>query len=95
MNDRTLNDLFHALERAAKVTPVSGRGWYGIRRRATDVYEDYEKDERVLNDQTGHKKSETRREVYQEREREVIRAKSAETRRNVRSKAFGQQLAPE
>ena len=30
--------------------------------------EDYEKDERVLNDQTGHKKSETRREVYQERE---------------------------
>lgn len=90
MNDRTLNDLFHALERAAKVTPIPGRGWYGIRRRATDVYEDYEKDERVLNDQTGHKKSETRREVYQEREREVIRAKSAETRRNVRAKAFGQ-----
>jgi len=91
MNDRTLNDLFHALERAATVTPIPGRGWYGIRRRAADVYEDYEKDERVLNDQTGHKKSETRREVYQERERETIRAKSAETRRRVRSAAFGRQ----
>lgn len=89
MDDRTLNDHFHALERIAKVDVIAGRGWYGIRRRATDVYEDYEKDERVLNDQTGHKKSETRREVYQEREREVIRARSAETRRNVRAKAFG------
>jgi hypothetical protein len=60
----TLNDLFHDLERFAKVEPVVGRGWYGIRRWAADLYEDYEKDERVLSDQTGHKKSETRREVY-------------------------------
>jgi hypothetical protein len=84
-----LNSYFHGLERLAGVEPVEGRGWYGIRRRAADVYEDYEKDERVLNDQTGHKKSETRREVYQERERELIRAKSAETRRRVRHAAFG------
>ena len=92
MDKRTLNDQFHELERIAKVESVPGRGWYGIRRRATDVYEDYENDERVLNDQTGHKKSETRREVYQERERETIRARSAETRRRVRNEAFGQQL---
>jgi hypothetical protein len=46
----------------------------GIRRKATDVYEDYESDERVLNDQTGHRNSETRRNAYQEREREEIRA---------------------
>jgi hypothetical protein len=95
MDDRTLNDHFHELERLAKVDVIPGRGWYGIRRRATDVYEDYEKDERVLNDQTGHKKSETRREVYQEREREVIRARSAETRRYVRAKAFGRPLLGE
>lgn len=92
IDKRTLNDQFHELERIAKVESVPGRGWYGIRRRATDVYEDYEKDERVLNDQTGHKKSETRREVYQERERETIRARSAETRRRVRNEAFGQIL---
>ena len=75
-----------------KVEPIHGRGWYGIRRRAADLYEDYEKDERVLNDQTGHKRSDTRREVYQERDREAIRAKSAETRRLVRRAAFGRSL---
>ena len=89
MDKRTLNDLFHALERIAKVEVLPGRGWYGIRRRAADVYEDYEKDERVLNDQTGHRNSDTRREVYQERDRDLIRAKSAETRRHVRKAAFG------
>jgi hypothetical protein len=86
---RTLVDLFHDLERAAKVNVIEGRGWYGIRRRAADVYEDYETDERVLNHQTGHHHSDTRREIYQERDREVIRAKSAQTRRRVRLEAFG------
>jgi hypothetical protein len=89
MAKRTLVDLFHDLERVAKVKVVEGRGWYGIRRRAADVFEDYETDERVLNDQTGHRHSETRREIYQERDREVIRAKSAQTRRRVRTEAFG------
>lgn len=89
IDKRTLIDLFHELERVAKVDVIEGRGWYGIRRRAADVYEDYEKDERVLNDQTGHKRSDTRREVYQERDRAAIRAKSAETRRRVRGEAFG------
>ncbi|MGH7618931.1 MAG: hypothetical protein ACREPM_17060 [Gemmatimonadaceae bacterium] len=89
IDKRTLDDLFHELERTAKVDVIEGRAWYGIRRRAADVYEDYEKDERVLNDQTGHKRSDTRREVYQERDRAVIRAKSAETRRRVCAAAFG------
>ncbi len=86
---RGLLDLFHKLEEIADVPSIPGRGWYGIRRRATDVYEDYETDERVLNDQTGHRSSDTRREVYQEKEREEIRAKSARTRRRVREAAFG------
>lgn len=43
-----LTDLFHALERIAGGEPVPGRGRYGIRREAADVYEDYETDERVL-----------------------------------------------
>lgn len=74
-----------------RVTQQPGRGWYGIRREATDIYEDYETDERVLNDQTGHRSSDTRGEVYQEKEREVIWAKSAQTRRRVRAAAFGRQ----
>ena len=84
--------MFHELERRAKVKPLPGRGWYGIRRRAADVYEDYETDERVLNDQTGHKHSDMRHDIYQEREREAILAKSAETRRHVRTLAFGRAL---
>ncbi len=84
-----LHDLFHAFERLAGVTPLPGRGWYGIRRKAADVYEDHERDERVLNDQTGHSSSETRRSVYQERKREDVLAKSAATRRRVRQAAFG------
>lgn len=50
--------------------------------------------ERVLNDQTGHRSSDTRREVYQEKQREEVRAKSAATRRRVRSAAFGRPLRP-
>lgn len=73
-----------ATERAHQ--PLKRRGWFGIRRKASDVYEDYESDDR---DQTGHRNSETRRNAYQEREREEIRAKSAETRRHVRAVAFG------
>lgn len=82
-------DMFHKLELVAGVTPIPGRGWYGIRRKAADIYEDYESDERVLNGLTGHRSSETRRNAYQEREREEIYARAAETRRRVRAAAFG------
>ncbi len=89
LGKRNLTKMFHELEVVAGVTPMPGRGWYGIRRKASDVYEDYESDERILNDQTGHSSSETRRKMYQEREREEIRARSAQTRRRVRALAFG------
>jgi hypothetical protein len=93
INKRTLTDMFHALETVAEVVPVEGRGWYGIRRKATDVYEDYESDERVLNSATGHTSSDTRRKKYQQRNRDVILAKTAVTQRRVRSGAFGHATA--
>jgi hypothetical protein len=40
--------MFHEVERLAGIEPVPGRGWYGVRRSATDFAEDVEKDERVL-----------------------------------------------
>ncbi len=89
INTNTMMDMFHKLELVAGVTPVPGRGWYGIRRKATDLYEDYESDQRVLNDLTGHRSSETRRLAYQEREREEIYARAAETRRHIRATVFG------
>jgi hypothetical protein len=91
INKRTMTDMFHQLERVAGVVPMEGRAWYGIRRKASDVYEDFESDERVLNSATGHRSSDTRRKKYQQRDRPEILAKTAETRRRVRSEAFGRQ----
>lgn len=42
-------EKFHELERAAGVTPVDGRGWYGLRRIATDQTPKYTSDHRVLD----------------------------------------------
>jgi hypothetical protein len=56
--------MFRELERIAGVISVHGRGWDGVRRVATDIAEDYEKDERVLNSLTGHRDSNTRRQLY-------------------------------
>lgn len=93
INKRTLTDMFHALETVACVVSVEGRGWYGIRRKATDVYEDYESDERVLNSVARHSSSDTRRKKYQQRNRDLILAKTAVTRRRVRAVAFGHATA--
>jgi integrase len=76
--------MFHDLERIAGVTAMKGRGWYGVRRRATDLAEDQETDERVLNSITGHRNSDTRRLVYQESERPEVLARAAITRSRVR-----------
>jgi hypothetical protein len=54
-------DMFHEVERFAGITSAPKRGWYGVRRAATDLAEDHEKDERVLNSITGHTDSATRR----------------------------------
>lgn len=57
--------MFIALEKAAGVESISGRGWYGVRRVAADLAENFETDERVLNALTGHDHSSTRR-IYQD-----------------------------
>lgn len=62
----------------------AGRGWYGVRRVASDQAEDVEHDERVLNSITGHPDSTTRRLVYQDRDRPEVLKKAAITRTKVR-----------
>lgn len=79
--------MFRELERVAGVETVKGRGWYGYRRAATDLAEDVEQDERVLNSITGHRDSTTRRLVYQDRERPEVLNKAAETRARLRERA--------
>jgi hypothetical protein len=72
------------LEQIAEVPTIKGRGWYGVRRVASDEAEDVEHDERVLNSITGHRDSTTRRLVYQDRERPEVLKKAAITRAKVR-----------
>lgn len=76
--------MFHQLESVAGVTTVAGRGWYGVRRVATDLAEDFETDERVLNSLTGHRDSSTRRLVYQNRERPEVLNRASVTRMTLR-----------
>jgi integrase len=77
-------DMFHRLEAVAGVVSMKGRGWNGVRRIATDVAEDIETDERVLNSITGHKDSAMRRAVYQHGNRPEILIRAAETRAEMR-----------
>lgn len=78
--------MFHELERLAKVAVIKGRGWYGVRRAGTDLAEDVETDERVLNSLTGHRDSAMRRLVYQDGERPEVLAQAAITRERVRQR---------
>lgn len=81
---RTLNDWIRELEVIAGVEYVPRRALYGLRRFATDLAEDFEKDDRVLNLLSGHLDSKTRRRIYQQRDRDKLRARAAITRRQMR-----------
>lgn len=91
LNRRTALDMFHDLERAAGITPQSGRGWYGLRRQATDLAPTYTSDDRVLDRVGGHERA-TREGIYQDRRTEQLRARAADVRAQVRSGATPPEL---
>jgi hypothetical protein len=74
------------LEAIAGVPHERGRDWYGLRRISTDLAEDVEKDDRVLNDTSGHEDSATRRK-YQEDGRLGVAEASLRVRQQIRPKA--------
>jgi hypothetical protein len=83
-----LRKAFHGLERAAGVEHDSGRGWYGLRRVATDAAPGYTSDRRVLDKLGGWAPGSTTREVtYQDRENERLIAETAAVRRAWRTGA--------
>lgn len=84
LNRRTALELFHNLERAAGVVPQSGRGWYGLRRQATDLAPKYTNDDRVLDRVGGHERA-TREGIYQDRQTDQLRGSAAEVRAQIRS----------
>ena len=86
MRPERLRYLFRQLERVAGVAHRPGRGWYGVRRSATDLAQDVSTDDRVLNAITGHADSRTRAAIYQERHRRVDLEKAAVVREQLRGR---------
>jgi integrase len=77
--------MFQQLEKIAGVEHVPGRGWYGTRRTATDLAEDLESDQRVLNALSGHRDSRTRQTIYQDENRPEVLARAAQARSRLRA----------
>jgi hypothetical protein len=66
------------------VKHVEGRGWYGLRRIAADLAESATTDERVKDRLGGWQDSETRKQIYQDRQTDELRAEAAKVRRELR-----------
>ena len=75
---------FKQLEAIAKVDHVQGRGWYGLRRIAANLAESATTDDRVKDRLGGWQDSETRKQIYQDRQTDEIRAEAAKVRRELR-----------
>jgi hypothetical protein len=84
---------WRSFEKLAGVQHVQDRSFYGLRRGLTDQANDYSTDDRALDRLTGHQDSETRKEFYQDRERDADRAKAATIRRQMRLALAGIQAA--
>lgn len=84
MHRATALSLFHELEELAGVQPQPGRGWYGLRRKATDVARRHTTDAKVLNAQGGWKDSRTRETIYQDPDNAEISIEAARVRREAR-----------
>jgi hypothetical protein len=72
---------FKKLEDCAGVAHVKGRGWYSLRRVATDLAEEMTTDDRVKDRLGGWRRSDTRKYIYQDRTADAIRAQAALVRR--------------
>ena len=75
---------FQELEKLAGVPHVPGRGWYGLRRIATDLAETATTDDRVKDRLGGWQGSETRKQIYQDRMTQQLRTEAASVRREIR-----------
>jgi hypothetical protein len=78
-----LRGWFQEYEQRLGIPHVSGRGWYGVRRTASDLAEDSVKDARALNLLTGHRGSQTRR-GYQDPEHDEVRRLAVAARTSIR-----------
>jgi hypothetical protein len=103
-----LRRLFNMIEKAAGISHLRGRGWYGIRRAASDLSKSVaktlpdssdladrplsERDEKALNALTGHSRSSSRQR-YEAKEVEAVRRRATEIRRETRRRLGPASLA--
>jgi hypothetical protein len=85
-----VRDMFRALEKLAGVEHQPGRSLYGLRRQATDLAPEFAQDARVLNRLSGHLDSATRGRMYQDPMNEVVLARAAKARREMRQYVRGE-----
>lgn len=84
-----IRDIFREVEQAAGVEHQEGRSFYGLRRQATDLAPEFAQDARVLNRLTRHLDSATRERIYQDPQNELVRARAAQARRDMRQHLNG------
>ena len=78
-----LRGWFQDYELKLGIPHVPGRGWYGVRRAASDLAENAVKDARALNLLTGHRGSEMRR-GYQDQVSDEVRRLAVQARQAIR-----------
>ena len=78
---------WQALEAIAGIPHVKGRGWYGMRRVATDIAEPLISDPRVKDSLGGWVNRRTRPAIYQAEAGEEVRAAAAAVRHQMRTGA--------
>lgn len=79
-----IRDMFRALKKLAGVEHQPGRSLCGLRRQATDLAPEFAQDARVLNRLSGHLDSATRERIYQDPMNEVVLARAAKARQQMR-----------
>lgn len=84
-NRRSALDAFHELEKHVGITPVPGRGWYGVRRTMIDVAALHYDDDLLL-EKIGANSRETRDRVYRDRKNRELLGRAKEARNAVRAK---------
>lgn len=83
MDSSSLIEVFRRYQEAIGVEIKKGRQFYGLRRVLADQAEYVQTDERVLNELTGWKDTQTRRGYQMDKDPRILKA-AAETRNDVR-----------
>lgn len=91
IHKRSMTTRFHEAERAAEITPVPGRAFYGIRRQLLDAATDDGISDEGMQEHGGWSNSRTPRDIY----RDKVRKKAQREAADVRAKIRGETMPPE